>query len=171
MKRLFVIMMIMSLALTISVYAEDLKIGYVDMRAALNESEQGKKAKAELEKMIQEKQKGLDAERKKLDETQADLEKKMSLLSDKAKEEKQKEFQEMVQGYQKKLADAQKEINEKEASFTKKILDDIKGIVDDIAKKEGYSLIFEKTEISVIFSKDGLDITKRVIETYNSKSK
>ncbi|MEE9523715.1 MAG: OmpH family outer membrane protein [Thermodesulfovibrionales bacterium] len=172
MKKVLAAITVSVLLLVGTAYAEEnIKIGYVDMRRALNECKAGKIAKVELETMIKAKQKFLDDERKKLDEMQSELEKKASLLSEKAKEEKQKEFQEKVQAYQKLLADAQKEINEKEAEYTKRIIDDIREIVSDIAKSDGYTLVFEKTEISVMYAKDGLDLTDKVVEKYNSKTK
>lgn len=171
MKKIVAVLVISVFVLTGAAYAENVKLGFVDMRLALNESKAGKDAKVELEKIIKDKQKVLDDERKTIDEMQADLEKKASLLSDKAKQEKQKEFQEKVQSYQKMLSDAQKEINEKEASYTQKIIDEIRKTVTEIAKADGYTLVFEKTEISVMYAEEGLDLTKKVIETFNSKSK
>ena len=172
MKKVLVFVIISVLALSGAAFAaEGLKIGYVDMRRALNECKKGKEAKAELEKIIKAKQKVLDKKRKKLDEMQADLQKKASLLSDKAKQEKRKEFQNKAMAYQKEVADAQKEISGKESEYTKRIINDLRGVVNDIAKKEDYALVFEKTEISVIYAKKGLDLTAKVIEQYNSGSK
>lgn len=170
MKKIF-IMIIVSICMLggVSFAEEAMKIGYVDMRGALNDSKAGKEAKVTLEKIIKDKQLVLDAEKKKLEEMQQDFEKKASLLSDKAKQEKQKEFQGKVQAYQKMVADAQKEINEKEAEVTEMIINEIKKVIQDIAKEENYSLIFEKTEVSVLFGKEGLDLTNKVIQKYNAK--
>ena len=172
MKRIIVLSLILLMAtLGIASAEEGLKIGYVNMRKALNECKAGKAAKEKLEKSIKEKQVTLDDEKKKLESMQEDFEKKASLLSDKAKQEKQKEFQEKVQTYQKLLADAQKEINEKEADATKKIIEGLKDVISAIAKKESYTLVFEETEISVLYAKDGLDLTDKVIAQYNEKTK
>lgn len=172
MKKVMAAVTVVVIVLVGMAYAEEpIKIGYVDMRVALNECKAGKIAKVELETMIKDKQKALDDERKKLDDMQAELEKKAAVLSEKAKDEKQKEFQEKVQTYQKQLADAQKEINEKETEYTKKILEDIRAIVNEIAKAEGFTLVFEKTEISVMYAKDGLDLTEKVVDKYNSQTK
>ncbi len=170
MKKVFGMVMTLVFVLSGIAYAENMKIGYVDMRMALNECKAGKIAKTELEKMIKEKQAALDGERKEIDEMQADLEKKASLLSDKAKQDKQKEFQAKVQSYQQKLAEAQKEINKKEEGYTQRIINEIRKTVGEIAEADGYTLVFEKTEISVMYAKEDLDLTKKVIEIYNSKS-
>lgn len=172
MKKTVLIFVAVLLAWAGTVYAQDsMKIGYVNMRKALNECKAGKSAKETLEKSIKDKQEILDKQKKELEEMQDDFEKKSSLLSDKAKQEKQDEFQKKLQEYQKLLADSQKEINEKEGDVTKKIIDDIRGIAKDIGKKEGYTLIFEETEISVIYAMDGLDLTDKVIELHDAKNK
>jgi len=172
MKRTMLIIVAVVLALAGTVYAEDsMKIGYVNMRKALNECKAGKSAKETLEKSIKDKQEKLDKAKKDLETMQEDFEKKSSLLSEKAKQDKQEEFQKKLQEYQQQLADAQQEINEKEAKVTKDIIDGMRDIVEEIGKKEGYTLIFEETEISVIFAKEGLDITGKVIEKYDAKSK
>lgn len=172
MKQVAVMVMVTLFLLSRFCYADGtIKLGYVDMRSSLNESKAGKEAKKKLEKIIADKQVVLDEERKKLDEVQKDFERKAALLSEKAKEEKQKEFQEKVRKYQKMLADAQQEINELESQYTKEIIEKIKKIIQDIAKEEGYTLIFEKTEISVLFAKEGLDLTDKVIEKFNALSR
>jgi outer membrane protein len=172
MKKVIVLLCVSLFLASGFAYAQDqIKIGYVNMRKALNESKSGKAAKETLEKSIKEKQGTLDEEKKKLESLQEDFEKKTSLLSDKAKQDKQKEFQEKVQAYQKLVADAQKEINEKEAAVTKKIIDDIKKIIADMGKEENYTLIFEETEISVLYAQKGLDLTDKVLEKLNAASK
>lgn len=171
MKKIVLVVMAVLLAWAGTVSAEEaLKIGYVNMRRALNECKAGKEAKDTLEKSIKDKQDTLDKEKTTLEEMQADFEKKASLLSEKAKQEKQEEFQKKLQEYQKLLADAQKDINQKEAEVTKKIIDEMRDLVAEIGKKEGYTLIFEETEISVLFAKEGLDLTDEVIKKYDAKS-
>jgi outer membrane protein len=148
---------------------ESLKIGYVDMRKAVSECKAGKAATAELDKTIKEKQVKIDAEKKKLEAMQADYEKKASDMKDKEKLALQKEFQEKVQVYQKMLAEAQKEVKDKEAAYTKKILDDVNTVINGIAKGGKYTLILGRTENLVLYAKDGLDLTAKVIQKMDAQ--
>ncbi|MGW8271842.1 MAG: OmpH family outer membrane protein [Thermodesulfovibrionales bacterium] len=171
MKKAFVVVVAFVLLTSAAAMAQEgLKIGYVNMRKALNECVAGKGAKDNLEKTIKDRQALLDEEKKKLEGLQEDFEKKAALLSDKAKQEKQKEFQEKVQAYQKMVADAQKELNEKEAAATKSIIEGLRSVIAEFAAKEGYTLVFEETEISVLYAKEGLDLTDRVIKLYDEKA-
>jgi len=172
MKRIATALSFLILAMAgISHAADTARIGYVDMRKALNECKAGIDAKAKLEKMIKEKQKFLDEEGKKIESMKSDLEKKASLLSEKAKQEKQREFQEKIQAYQKLVADAQNEINKREAEYTREILKGIKETVREIARAEGFSLILDSSEGTIVYAGEGLDLTARVIERYNAKSR
>jgi outer membrane protein len=148
---------------------ESLKIGYVDMKKAMNDCKDGKAAMDKLEKNVKDKQAKLDKEKKKVLSMQAELEKKASVLSDQEKQDKQKEFGEEVQAYQKMVAEAQKEVNETQAKITNTIAEDIKKIIAAIAKTDNYTIIFEKTATSILYSKEGLDLTGKVIEKMDAK--
>ena len=165
MKRFLVLTMVsIFMAAGIAMADESVKIGYVDMRKALNECKAGKAAKGKLEKSVKEKQGKLDKEKKKLETMQADFEKKAVGMSDQDKQGLQKEFQEKIQAYQKMLQEAQKEVSEKEGDVTKRILADAKKAIADVAKAGNFTLIIEKTDTSILFSKDGLDLTEKVID-------
>jgi len=54
-----------------------------------------------------------------------------------------------------------------------KLSDQIKGdvfqIVEEIGKREGYLLILERRVGGVVYAPNAIDITDRVIETYNKQ--
>ncbi len=72
---------------TSAAFAEDIKVGYVDMQRALNETEDGRKAKEKLKKDFDQKQKELDEQQARLKKEIEDLDKKRTLLpADKVRE-------------------------------------------------------------------------------------
>jgi outer membrane protein len=148
---------------------ENIKIGYVEMRKAVNECKTGQAARDSIEKSAKEMQARIDKEKKKLDSIRVDYEKKAPSLSDQERQDKQKEFQEKVQAFQQMVADDQKSLNDKEVVATKKIFSDIKKVIADLAKAGGYTLIIEKTDTSVLYSIEGLDLTGKVIEKMNTQ--
>lgn len=155
------------LAAGVAIAQESAKVGYVDMKKAMNDSKAGKAALNKLDKTAKEKQGKIDKEKKKLETMQADFEKKGKGLSDKEKQNKQKEFQEKVQAFQKLVGQTQQEFTETQTEYTKNIFNDMKKAIAKIAKAEGYTLIIEKTDTSVLYSKDGLDLTEKVIDAMN----
>ncbi|HMK56186.1 MAG TPA: OmpH family outer membrane protein [Dissulfurispiraceae bacterium] len=148
-----------------------LKIGLVDLYKAVNESEQGKKAKSELEAMIKSKQGSLEDKGKAIEKLKGELEKKGGVLSADAKKSKEDEFERLTREYQRTVADSQNEVRKKEGELTGRIVKDIRDIITAIAQEEQYTLILEKAEGLVLFSDKGLDITDKVIQRVDGKQK
>lgn len=152
--------------------ADATKLGYVDLRVALNESEQGKKAKAELESLIKTKQSAIDEKGKGIEKLKADIEKQASVLSPDARRAKEEEAERLVRDYQRFVQDSQNELKKKESEATASILKEIREIVERVGKEEGYSMILENVEGIILFARKELDMTDRFIKLYNeSKAK
>ncbi|MCL5021955.1 MAG: OmpH family outer membrane protein [Nitrospirae bacterium] len=151
----------------IAAAAEAGKIGYVDLRVALNESEAGKKAKIELESLIKTKQSSIDEKGKAIDKMKGDLEKQASVLSAEARKSKEDEVERQVRDYQRLVQDSQNEVKKKETEYTASIVKELRGIVEKIGQQEGYSLILENVEGIILYSKKDLDITGKVIKAFN----
>lgn len=149
---------------SLSARAEDQKVGVVDMQRAIQTSEAGKKAKAELEGAFNKKKKELQAEEVALKKMQEDFQKQQAALSDASKKKKQTEMQERFMKYQELLQKSQSEIQGKEQEMSKPIIARIRTIVAEVAKKRSFSLILEKNENVVIFSEDKDDITDDVLK-------
>lgn len=147
--------------------AEVGKIGYVDLRVALNESEAGKKAKVELESLIKTKQAAIDEKGKSIEKLKGELEKQASVLSGEAKKAKEEEIERLVRDYQRLVQDAQNDVKKKETELTGSILKELRDVVDKIGQDEGYSLILENVENIILYSRKDLDITDKVIKSFN----
>lgn len=143
------------------------KIGYVDLRVALNESEAGKKAKIELESLIKTRQAAIDEKGKSIEKLKGELEKQTSVLSADARKSKDEEIERMVRDYQRLVQDAQNDVKKKETELTGGILKELRQVVDKIGQDEGYSLILENVEGIILFSRKDLDITDKAIKNFN----
>ena len=145
-------------------------IGYVDVRTVLLESKAGKQHKSELEKQVKEKQAALKKEEDKLKALQQTLEKEMLTLTDTQKQEKQRGFQEKVQTFQKGAQDAERELRQKDSEYTNKTVEEIRKVIAEVAKEEKLSLVLGKTETSVLYAEEGMDLTSKVIQKFDSRS-
>ena len=148
-------------------FAQDMKIGVVDLMRALNESNAGKKAKSELEGMIKGKQVAIDEKGKAIEKMKADLEKQASVLSADARKAKQEDLEKMVTDYQRMVSDAQNELKKKEGEFTGGILNGLRDVIEKMGQAEGYTMIVENAEGIILYSQKNLDLTTKVIEKYN----
>jgi outer membrane protein len=148
------------------VHAEDVKIGYVDLQRALNETEDGRKAKANLKKVFDQKQKELDEQQEELKKAIEDLDKKRTLLPADKVREKETELQGRMQKVQQTYMRHQQDLSVKEQEATAKIFERMNRIIAKIAVAENFSMIFDRQ--GVVFAKPHLDLTNDLIRRYNS---
>lgn len=147
--------------------ADPAKIAYVDLRVTLNESDAGKKAKAELESLIKTKQAAIDEKGKAAEKLKTDLEKQGSVLSAEARKAKEEEVERVIRDYQRLVQDAQAEIKKKEDQHTSAIIKEIREVIDAIGREEGYAIIFENFEGMILYARKDLDITDKVLKRFN----
>jgi outer membrane protein len=149
--------------------ADSVKIGYVDVRAVVLESKSGRQHKVEMEKYVKDKQAELKKEEDKLKSLQQTLEKEMLTLSEAQKQDKQRGFQEKVQAFQKSAQEAERTLRQKDTEYTNKSLEEVRKVIAEVAKEEKVGLVLGKTEMSVLYAEDGMDITPKVIQKYDSR--
>lgn len=149
--------------------AEDVRIGYVDMRQVLTQSEAGAQAKREIEGAIQERQEGLRRDEQRLRELQQDFEKNKLLLSEEQRSAREQEFQQELREFQQARAAAQREVETREREYTRRMLPVVREVIAGLAKENGLTLVFEKNEMPVLYAADGPDLTEEVIRGVNAR--
>jgi outer membrane protein len=144
------------------------KIAIVDVYKVINDSEQGKRAKSELESIIKSKQAALESKGRVIERLRSEIEKQGDVLSAEAKKNKAEEYERITREYQRNMADSQNEVRKKEAELTGRIIKTIGDIVLAIGQEEKYTLIIERAQ--ALFFDPGLDITGSVISRLDSTS-
>ena len=165
---LAVLLLFAGLSLGAAPAEAEVKIAYVDLQRALLEVEDGKKAKAELEKLKADRQKELDAAQDEVRKLKEQFDAQVSFMKPEVKEQKQMELAQKLQGLQQTFAEKQKELVKREAELTKKIFARMGAILAKVGEKEGYTMIFEKTESSLLWAPKHLDLTNELIRRYNA---
>jgi outer membrane protein len=169
MSRLSVVALFMAVVLTgSSALAEEIKLGYVDLQRALGETEDGRKAKANLKKIFDQKQKELDEQQEDLKKAIEDLDKKRTLLPADKVHEKEVELQTRMQKVQQTYLRHQQDLQQKEQELTSKIIERMNRILIKIATNENFTMIFDKSQGTVAFAKPHLDLTNDLIRRYNA---
>ena len=149
------------------VRAEDMKIGYVDLRRALYETEDGRKARANLKKVFDQKQKELDEKQEEIKKAVEDLQKKKSLLPADTVRQKEGELQESIAKVQQTYMRHQQDLAGKEEAVTAPIVERLQRIIGKIAQGENFTMILDKGA-GVVYAKPHLDLTNELIRRYNS---
>ena len=170
-KKLSVVIGMILLGWFGSVWAADLKIAYVDIQKAVNESNAGKDAKKVITKDV-EKFQGQIADKQKILQTMKEsLEKQAPMLNPDARATREKEYQNKLREFQRWGEDTQNEINQKRMEIERNISIGLQKVIQKVGADEGYTLILEKNESIVLFVSRALDITDRVIKAYDAQKK
>ena len=147
--------------------AEPGKLAFVDLQRALEETEDGKKAKAKLKSDFDRKQKELDDKQEELKKMKEGLDKKAALMKPEALQKESKDFQERFVELQQTYQRLQQDLAKKEQDATRSIFARLQTVVGTIAEREHFSMVLEKNA-AVVYTQPGLDITNEVIRMYNS---
>lgn len=149
----------------------NIKIGYIDMQKALQSTSGGKTAKSNLEKEFKKKKKELEKRESDLKKMREDLEKKSLVLSDDVRTKKERALQQEMLKYGELVRKSNMEMQKKERDLTLPILKKLREIIGDIAGKEKYTMILEKSEQSVLWASKEIDLTDRVVASYEKTKK
>jgi outer membrane protein len=168
MSRWLIIGAFLMSSLPVAALAEDIKLGYVDLPRALGETEDGRKAKASLKKVFDQKQKEIDEQQDDLKKSIEDLDKKRTLLPADKVREKETELQQRMQKVQQTYMRHQQDLAAKEQEATGKIIERMNRIIQKIAAAENFTMIFDRQQGGVVFAKPHLDLTNDLIRRYNS---
>ncbi|MFA5196652.1 MAG: OmpH family outer membrane protein [Bacteroidales bacterium] len=144
-----------------------LKIGVVDISKIMKDSKAAKNARTVFQKELDVKKAtlktkndkvvALDKELKGLDQKSSSWKSKRDSLAKEIKELRAMENQ------------MNQDLRKKDIDMTKKIIADVQQIINKIVKSENYSFILDKK--AVLASKDGFEITDKIMKLYDSQSK
>lgn len=172
MKRLLLLAVILltTIAVPAAMAADVMKIGYVDLQKALNMSSAGKAAKEKMRAKFKDYDAEVTKKQEELKKLKEDLEKQAMLLSAEARAAKERDYQQKVKDYQRLTKDIQEELQQADQDYTRKILEEIFKVVQQLGKQDGYTLVLEKTESSILYASDAIDLTDRVIASFDKQS-
>ncbi|HMA81695.1 MAG TPA: OmpH family outer membrane protein [Candidatus Binatia bacterium] len=157
------------LSCTASYAQEKIKIGFVDIQRVISESQAGKNARDRFQAQVKKAEADISKERQDLDRLKSDLEKKGPLLKEEERRNMEADFQKRSVTLQRRMSDYQQELQLKNNEMMSDILKDLEKIVNEVGKADKFTLILERSQI--LYSDQGIDITSKVIETYNSRTK
>ena len=151
-------------------YAQErTKIGFVDIQRVIAESQAGKRARDRFQAQVKKAEADVLKERQDLERMKAELDKKGPLLKDEERRNLEADLQKRSVTLQRTMADHQQELQAKNNQMMAEILKELEKIVNEVGKAEKFTLILERSQI--LYSDQAIDITSKVIETYNGRTK
>lgn len=149
--------------------AQEVKIAVVDVDQAINATDQGKKAREEL----QGKQKSAEAQLKPLlDKGKAlagEIQEKRFVLSEDALRQKQLDLAEIQSDLRAKGAELEGQFKVDYERLVGPLRTKLLDIITEIGKEQGYTIVIERATPGLIYAKEALDITDQVVQRFNKK--
>jgi outer membrane protein len=149
--------------------AQETKIAVVDLDQAINSTDQGKKAREE----IQQKQKQAEAQLKPLYEKgkalAEEIQNKRFALSEEALRQKQLDLAEIQSDLRAKGAELEGQFKVDYERIVGPLRQKLLSIVTEVGKEQGYSMVMERGTPGLIYAKESLDITDQVVQRFNKK--
>lgn len=167
-----VVSFVISILLISSAYGAEktLKIGYVDIQKAVNESQTGQMAIKTMTDIMMAKQKSVEDKGKEIEKLKAEVEKQAAVLSPEAKKQKEEKLEKDWRDYQRMVRDSQEEVQKKEIELINPIIKGLRGIIKQIGEEEGYTIILQKADL-ILYSSPAYDLTEKVIKRYDQPQK
>ncbi len=168
--KLTIILSVFLFLLTTLAWAQTapLKVGYVNMNRAINQSDEGKRSKKFLEAQFEATKRELDVKRQTIQTKEKEL-KEGLMLSEEAKVQKRKEIEGLKKELMTRAKAEQDDFRKDEQRHTKKIFEDLLSVVKKVADAEKFDLILEfNISQTILYSRYQFnDITDKVILEYN----
>ncbi|MEN8159468.1 MAG: OmpH family outer membrane protein [Myxococcota bacterium] len=166
------IAMALGLALAIAsapALAEEVKIGIVDVEQALTSTEDGKAAFEEIKRKAREARAEVSPmmdQRKVLAE---ELQGKKYVLSDDALFQKQVQLAELENKIKSKLEELDGQLKIEQGKMLAPLETRMRTVIETIGKEKGFTLILQRNNPYLIYSREALDITDMVVARFNQK--
>jgi outer membrane protein len=148
-------------------FAQNLKIGYVDVQRAVQEVEEGKAARSRLQTELQQKRADLDKKRADLEKMKADYDKQAPVLSEDAKRQRQEALQKAFIEAQNAAGQMQEELSGKEQEAMQSISKRLLQVVAEVSDKESFTFVLDKS--ALLYAPAASDITNEVVRRYNDR--
>lgn len=166
-----IVLLFLTVFCAASVYAADVRIGYVDLQKALNNCEAGKAAKEKISVKVKEYETQIEQKQKEMKKLKDDLDKQGLILSEEKRAGKKRDFDQKLKDLERFTKDIQEELQQQDAEFTRQIITDFSKIISEVGAKEGYTAIFEKTESALLYADVNADLTDMAIKAYDASLK
>ncbi|MBI3249312.1 MAG: OmpH family outer membrane protein [Deltaproteobacteria bacterium] len=150
-------------------WAEDLKIGYVDLQKALNESESGKKAKDKFKLEVDRMEQSLEKRKQEVEKLKDELEKKGLLLKDEERGSLESDYRQKLRDFERQYKDSQQELQIKDREMTGRILEELRQVIQSMGEQGSYTVILEGNNTVVLYGSRAIDLTDTVIKSYDAK--
>ncbi len=147
------------------------KIGFVDVREIMLNSDAGKKATEDFKKFLEKNRQIIQGRESELQKLKEELEKQRSILTEAALREKEMSYQAKFREYQGLVKEANDDIQGKDQELAKAMIPEIQKLISAIGEKDKFTIIFDVSAQPIPYYNKAADLTKRIMEEFNKAYK
>ena len=146
-------------------YAKDLRVGVIDIQAAVTGTNEWKKEFASFKTKFQKEKLSITAKEKNLKKLIEGLNKKSMVLSPELKKQKEEALIKKKKNFERYVQDKNEDFAKSEKAITSIILKKMVKIVKDLGKSKNFTMILER-KVGLYFDQS-VDLTALAIRTYD----
>jgi len=154
------------LALTTSLNAAELKVGYVQVDKILQDAPQTAESGKKLEREFSPRSLELDKMQKQINDIQASLDKEGVTMSETERRNKERDASNMKLEFQRKQRELREDINLRKNEELSSLQDRINKAVQTVSETDGYDLVVYG---GVAYASKKIDITDKVLKLLGKK--
>lgn len=167
MKKIIKTIILTSLLICSSAYANTNNIIVVDVEKIFLDSNAGKDLKGKLDKRFENFRQKFSAKESEIQKEKDSLEKQQTILSKEAFDKKVKQFEEKTMAFQKEAQIERNAIERAKISAMEQIDKSAKEVTQKLADEYGFKVVLPKK--IALFHDESIDMTDKILESLNKK--
>ena len=146
----------------------NLKIGYIDSRAILDQDPSARAAQEQFEASLATYQAEVQQLGEELQQLISQYETQQAMLSDEAKANREEEIRLKQTQYQQRILELEQQAGVRQAELVEPVMVRITAIIEEIREEGSYSMIFDVAAQGIISADPALDLTGEVVRRLQS---
>jgi len=148
----------------VSAHGADEKIGIIDIEYIIDNSKMGRSGRAEIEKRFKKQGKNLRKKKEAIEALKYEIESNAMIMRPEDLSKKEDTYREIFSDYENEVRAVTEEFSRNDRELREKILMRVREVAADLAAREGYTIILEKSGSEVIFFKNNIDLTSKILK-------
>jgi outer membrane protein len=161
-KYLLPVLMILGLASAAEAQT-DVKLGYIDSQAILNQDPGARQAQAQFESDMARYRTEVDQLGQELQGLIAQYEQQEAMLSEEARSNRQEEIRLKQTQYQQRISELEDQAALRQAELVEPVMERINAVIEEMREAGAYSIIFDVAAQGIIAADPALDLTPEVV--------
>ena len=150
--------------------AEDVRVGFVDMRVVMSRSVTADEARKSFEQALKAENRKFEGEKVRLQKSMDQLKRDSAIMSESELKKKQQTLTRELQQYQEKGAKAKGQIDKRRQQLNNQIMRQVGVVVQEIAREQKLTAVYEKTAGGLLYSDPALDLSEEVAKRMDAKA-